>query len=770
MATDNNDPIAGLANLDARQHFEHVIEGIYGTFETPAGRVAYLQTKAKVGGDSSRHGKLIKALLPAREALNIQEMDFNQLLQRDLDDHRIATKLIEYVLNPPVNSLPGFFPPVLALLLPFDQQQRPVDYFPSPTETFEDDVEFNLRFRCITHANSYRTQYAVNPKNNEALSIPLAVLRWNPDLSKMVILDGQHRAMSLLAIQRTVTNSWNTVAKGARYQPFYEHHVKSWMKKAADEGKTIDLTNIELPVTICWFPEAPGDVMRPRPHLAARKLFVDVNNNAKPPSEARLVLLSDTQLDNIFARELLNRLRRDPLWQGSFPLYGVEYDNPDKSSTSPRRWSVITSLDILKDAVVRTVFGPQRIINEPSASLQGGPPLREMDIRMRDQLSVSSLFPREFQDGERTLVCENLGNLVFPLNNSDNTKKLLDKFYETWGKGILSLLSGVEPYKVHLQALQERYTNWNAADNNSTLAKDALFEGVGMLWTIEEGHKLWQVERKHAREAKLPEPDHPDISKAWLILEDDQKKTFQKRRAMIYLGSHTDSDTKDCDRLFKGLITYAAQVGLMLAWASLHAKAAPTTNPNELAIAFTKAINETLSTGPTSNRNRKMILLKQLEGSPKHAPLNSLPKLEPAFASQYRYFWLELALAKEGRQHLAGIVNFEEADKLLHISYRVYLQLLVNERIRIRHKDSDIRHLNPTEQKSIATSKARNEIIEEQSQARKYWFGSSISEARAQVELQLGSSTAIAQNIADLAELAEVDIDVQVDEDNDDGI
>ena len=141
MATQNNNQLSGLGNRGSRQHFEHVIDGIYGTFETPAGKVSYLQTKAKVGGDGTSHGKLIKALLPAREALNIQEMDFNQLLQRDLDDHRIATKLIEYVLNPPANSLPGFFPPVLALLLPFDQQQQPVEYFPLPTESFEHDAD-----------------------------------------------------------------------------------------------------------------------------------------------------------------------------------------------------------------------------------------------------------------------------------------------------------------------------------------------------------------------------------------------------------------------------------------------------------------------------------------------------------------------------------------------------------------------------------------------------------------------------------------------------
>ena len=766
MATKNNNPLSGLGNRGNRQHFEHVIDGIYGTFETPAGKVSYLQTKAKVGGDGTPHGKLIKALLPAREALNIQEMDFNQLLQRDLDDHRIATKLIEYVLNPPANSLPGFFPPVLALLLPFDQQQQPVEYFPSPTESFENDDDYGLRFKCITHANSYRAQFAVNPDNDESLSIPLAVLRWNPDLSKMVIMDGQHRAMALLAIQRTVTNTWSSVSKGARYQPFYEHHVRSWMKKAEEEGKTIDLSKIELPVTICWFPETPNNQLRPKPHSSARKLFVDVNNNAKPPSEARLVLLSDTQLDNIFARELLNRLRRDPQWRGVFPLYGVEYDNPDKSSTSPKRWSVITSLDIIKDAVVRTVFGPPRIINDPAASLQGGPPLRDMDIRMREQLDVSSLFPTEFQDGERTLVCENLGNLVFPLNDSQKTNKLLDKFYDTWGKGILFLLSGVEPYKAHLQALQERYTNWNVADNNSTLAKDALFEGVGMLWTMEEGHKLWQLERKQARDARQPEPDQPDISKAWLILDDDQKPTFQKRRASLYLGSDRDSEVAECDRLFKGLITYAAQVGLMLAWASLQAKAAPATNPSELAVAFAKAINETLTTGPTNTRNRRKILLKQVGGEPVH-PLNSLPKLEPAFASQYRYFWLELALANEGRTHLVGIVDLAKADELLKNSYSVYLRLLVEERIRQRLRDPDIRQLSQAEQRARAATLARSDIIDEQSIARKHWFGTPINEARRAIELLLDHSVMSTPEVSEVRGIDVEEFESDTHQDND---
>lgn len=743
MTSKSNSPLSSLGTLGQKQHFENVIEGVYGTFETPAGKVAYLQTKAKVGGDGSTHGKLTKALVPAREALNIQEMDFNQLLQRDLDDHRIATKLIEYVLNPPANSLPGFYPPILALLLPFDQTQQPIEHFPVPTESYEVDPEFaNLRFRCVTHSNAYRAQFAVNHENEDPLSIPLAVLRWNSDFAKMVIMDGQHRAMSLLAIQRTVNNSWNTVAKGARYQPFYEHHVRSWMEKAKAEGKTIDLAKIELPVTICWFPENPGNPVRPKPHLAARKLFVDVNNNAKPPSEARLILLSDTQLDNIFARELLNRLRRDERWRNKFPLFGVEYDNPDKSSTSPRRWSVMTSLDIIKDAVVRTVFGPPKIINDTSASLQGKPALKEMDIRMRNQLQVNTLFPKEFHDGERLMICENLGNLDFPLNDPEKTQRLLDKFYKTWGVGILTLLSEVEPYKAHLRALQDRYTNWNPADNNSTLAKDALFEGVGMLWTIEEGHKLWQFECKNARDSKTTEPEQPDISKAWKILDEDQKPTFQKRRAKLYLNSESAQDLADCEKLFKGLITYAAQVGLMLAWASLHSKAAPTLNPSDLAEALAKAINATLTSGPKSARDRRRILLKKSEIKG-FQPLNSLPKLEPVFASQYRYFWLELALAKEGRVHLEELeVSLNEADSLLKDSFRAYLKVLIDDRIRIRMRDSDIRKLGQKEQTEKATAIAKSEITEEQAKARKYWFGESIEDARNLISGLLASKAA----------------------------
>ena len=57
-----------------------------------------------------------------REVIPAEELDFNQLLQRDLDDHRVAVNLIPYLLSPDWTG-PAFFPPIVAVVLPFAGQQ-----------------------------------------------------------------------------------------------------------------------------------------------------------------------------------------------------------------------------------------------------------------------------------------------------------------------------------------------------------------------------------------------------------------------------------------------------------------------------------------------------------------------------------------------------------------------------------------------------------------------------------------------------------------------
>jgi hypothetical protein len=717
----------GFPAFSAQTHYKQWIDGTYGQFVTPAGTIHYLETKARLAGDSSCYTDLTKFLVPAREALEIRQMNFNQLLQRDLDDHRIAKDLLEYVLRPPVTGLPGFFPPIVAILLPFDSQERPVDAFPVPTApNVETDHQFGMEFHNVTYGNAFRTQFLAADKQN-LNRIPYGVIRWNPEHTKLVIMDGQHRAMALLAIERTVNNSWNASRKGARYEPFYRERVRSLLAAAKSAAAEVNLNQIEQPVTICWFPDAANEAIRPQPHKAARKLFVDVNNTAKPPSRSRLVLLSDTELENVFARELLNKLR-DAEWEDRLPLYAVEYDNPRENMTTPRRWSVVSNLEILKACVVRAVFGPEQIINKMDYSLSGRPNWRDMDDFMRKQLCVGELFPKHFADGPRPMERDRLGHEYFPINDDELRRKLIAAFYEKWGSGILSLLSAVAPYAAHIRAIKDRFSGWTPGNNIADLAKDALFEGVGMFWTLENEHDLWERLKADSPDAS-GQPAQSDSSRAWVLLRDEQRRLFRERRAEVYLGASDDASLNDCDALFNTLNTYAAQVGLVLAWVSAH-RHCPNISPSEFAEIFIRCINRALESGPNASRDRRKFFLKSASKA-----INNLPKLDQPFAVYFRYFWLELLLIAENDSDLEqASIALQDVKKLRDDARTHYLKSLVDERTRdVLRTHPDIRNLPEGEQRGAARERAIDLIVEEQAEAHKHWFAVPMNDARAMI-------------------------------------
>ena len=89
-----------LAQLGSAPAFQNHAQGLIGEFVTPAGKVAYLMTKARLGAEATDpERRLTEHLVPVREVLPAEELDFNQLLQRDLDDHRVAMSLVPYLLS-----------------------------------------------------------------------------------------------------------------------------------------------------------------------------------------------------------------------------------------------------------------------------------------------------------------------------------------------------------------------------------------------------------------------------------------------------------------------------------------------------------------------------------------------------------------------------------------------------------------------------------------------------------------------------------------------
>ncbi|XNG96408.1 hypothetical protein BCV42_13430 [Vibrio cyclitrophicus] len=94
----SDDLFEGLDDLITK--FEHSVIGTKGEFWSSGGPVEFIMTNAKLSLlENEDSAKLTRQLYPVRELLDFNKLDFDQLLQRDLDDHRVATELIPYLLE-----------------------------------------------------------------------------------------------------------------------------------------------------------------------------------------------------------------------------------------------------------------------------------------------------------------------------------------------------------------------------------------------------------------------------------------------------------------------------------------------------------------------------------------------------------------------------------------------------------------------------------------------------------------------------------------------
>jgi hypothetical protein len=598
--------------------------------------------------------------------LDIKGLDFNQLLQRDLDDHRVATNLIPYLLRPKKTG-PAFFPPIMAVMLPFDGKS-PVEKFPTPDSSRATPID-GARFRETRFGSAFRVLRLLSPNSDDDLHPTFKVGRveWNEERAKLVVLDGQHRAMALLAIDRTLNKSWAHEG-AARYSHFYETRVRRLLDEARFEDESYSLDGIEIPVTICWFPDASDTATNP--HRAARKLFVDVNKEARTPSEARLTLLSDGELINILTRTLLNRLRaaNSPL-----PLYAVEYDNPEKDVARPVKWTVLSNLNFLKTATEIVVFGPKKYVRDVGSRFGGRKPLGDMDAYMREQLDLVSLFQETIVDDDRRIDRKDIGNQFFPTQHAE---KLAERFMATWGRVIFAVLSSLAPYRAHSQALVKTYENWTSEDESlAPLAREALFEGVGMYWTLRSSKQHWDLQREDAKRLGKEAPAKPEIVQVWEMIETGCKKQqdFNATRAHAYLGAASARHVEGANAFFDVANTNACQLGAVMAIATLSWKCAiPVLEVGEFAELVVAAWNNALATSPGGKRDsgsaRLLILSKAVAN-----PVNRIRKLDTPLAVYFRYFWLELLRVAAARELLGSRVDSAALDALVGEAREFYL-------------------------------------------------------------------------------------------------
>lgn len=682
--------------------YQNTVVGTWGVFETPAGAVSYVLTKARLGTTGTdNERRLTSQLRPVREVLNASTLDFNQLLQRDLDDHRVATDLLPYLLQPKPTG-PAFFPPIMAVLLPFNGK-TPVDDFPALDEPRTVEDEDGLEMLEQACGNAYRVRTLAHHKQPHP-TIRLGKLSWNEEFAKLVVLDGQHRAMALIAVDRTINDTWSQ-GPGERFSHFYRHRVERLVEEAKASGSQLQLEKVEVPVLVAWFPKLTGPGSNA--HRAARKLFVDVNKEARQPSEARLTLLSDGQLVNIFTRALLNRLR-EPV--PPLPLFAIEYDNPEKDAARPVRWSVLTNLTLLKNAVQVTVFGPDKYVEDMGRRFGGRLGWSEMNKRMQRELQVDTIFPALITEEGRVIERSALGNENFPITL---VGQLIDRLKSTWGSAVLTILGKLLPYEAHCSALSELEAEWVTDGAMSSLAKEALFVGVGMFWTLRSSDAHWKETAKKLREEQKAIPPAPEITKGWSILEDKQKR-FEFLRAVRYLGKSDPESVAKSNALYGIANTQACQLGAVLAFATL--ANVQSWKGEQLATAAEKVVgawNKGLLGKVNKSTDRRLLFCKD---ETIKSPINRIRKLDTPLAVFFRYFWLELLRSPESAEVLENFVSRSELDALVLRARTNYFRYLVDE------SERDLKASNPELKAKKRAEKAQTQESSALKKALTYWF------------------------------------------------
>ena len=677
--------------------FSNHITGTWGKFRTSSGEIHYLETKAQLWADqeSSQETKLTDHLVPVRELIDPKLMDFNQLLQRDLDDHRVATELVPYLLKKREIGA-AFFPPIVATFLPFNGTH--------PKESFDEYSEVKPHTDDIITWSGYRFgnclqfEQAKNPDGLSNYEVRIGRLQWNTENAKLVVIDGQHRAMAMLAINRTLNNSWS--GEGEKYKFFYEEEIRQIMN---NQPSLLDMSGVEFPVTLVWFHSLDKNFDH---HKAARRLFVDVNKNAKAPSESRILLLEDSKLTARVTREVLNLFRNT---NDGLPIYAIEYDHPGKDQTRFNKWSVISNIGILEDSVKRTLFGPKKYIDDVTQRIGGREGQEDMASFFRKTLGLDDLIPTKVpEDGFRI---EHLSDSVYPESYSD---ALLQRAMLSWGGFIVSVLSRLEPYRMHGEALRHLGNEWREYPTRSALAKNAIFDGVGMYWTIKDSHSTWR--EKAELRGKAGSLKKTAIVHAWEELE-HQKEKFLDLRASLYGNTSKEKELKLIKESYEIFSTNACQVGLFLAARSIAFKnQIDYTEVRAFGEYFIRALNSALVAGPGSIGRRALFSRSA------RFPVMNITRLDTPMAVYFRYYWLELITTDEARAVLDGFLDMIEVDKITARARQSYFKFRVQEQLKA------LQRVDASSDASVLEKKAHDLELKDLKKMVHHWFGKKLDD------------------------------------------
>lgn len=528
------------------------VQGAIGTFsvtpaapDTPSIPVKYIQTHITFDLDGGHKERLFQNLRPVREVFQTKDLGFEDLMQRDIDDGRVSTELIKYLLEP--GNVVKFFPPIVAVIVPVGAQNKLVAAYPDIVDEPRVPAENGGYARCIQRSGpkgKESFEFEQLEVGAQLLEFDNARLRINTNKCKIVIVDGQHRAMALLALYRNI-KGWpdNTAA--------FRHYYTRWTPEHLEE---FDLTNISLPIAICAFPTLTGESPPLRVTEACRAIFLALNKNAKPVTRARNILLNDRDLVPFFERSILEEIKAyDPNSPNRLRLWNFELD-AEKDSRVLSSAVALSGVMHLHQLLERILMLNQK----PRAfHVQG-----TSNYWLKKHIDDTIL---RRLDGANILGAELAANTTRYSFTAEALKSLQDSFRKRYLRYIIKGFQEFVPYAALAGAASDIEVNLRAQTDKRAHAM--LFEGQGVLRVfkqyVEQLSKEAVEQRDQKRVKQATELDA--ILSELKVLQDTVTRyedEFRQKRAQKLLVSVTASKLPNLvshvDKLYKDDLNAAA--------------------------------------------------------------------------------------------------------------------------------------------------------------------------------------------------------------------
>ena len=392
-----------------------------GTFCLANSSVPYFQLSLSVA-------EALKFFRVARELIfDPSEIVLDELFQRDIDQLRVEKEIVPYLER---SGEVKFFNSIVVVLLPHQNDR-------------------------MQHSYDHRETHGSSERNGGIEIIPATEnsgkISWDPKRIRPIVVDGQHRFCAL-----------REVAKNA----------SSRLRR--------DLENTSIPIVLLALHDDLGFQASDNNLMSTvRKIFIDLNRQAKTVSETRNILLDDRDVAAVASRALLEKHVKSTqeslgtrLGRGYLPLALVDWYS-DK-------------LKFDHGVHVTSILALYKIIS----SFLNLPKLEPYDYEKAEKWGKRFLELDSDLDYKSTIEsCIRDKRPIFL--GSEEVRKFEAWFRASWGPAFVYVLTTLDPYQKLLGCLREQgfvdgpLEVWAAMDKGGKSAFENTFGDIDKIRTRE---------------------------------------------------------------------------------------------------------------------------------------------------------------------------------------------------------------------------------------------------------------------------------------------